>query len=88
MCSHTYTHYTQCPCVARHTHLCERTENELNILFCPDYEVKKVTVEGACVNHRWKHPGKTTGGKPSSGNGGLNKDITSEEETANQTATA
>ena len=63
MCSHTYTHFTLCDCVAVHTHQCFRCGDALYVMFCEDYQVIKQTVEGGCPNHRWRSSKDGKGGK-------------------------
>jgi len=86
MCSHTYTHYIQCECVARHVHLCDLTENELLILFCPQYKVFRITKQAGCIYHPWNpsQPVKPMK-KPVGGNKGGDG---SAGQTTNQTNTA
>ena len=51
MCSHTYTHFSNCPCVAIHTHQCYRTLDPLKVIFCDAYETVRREIVGLCPNH-------------------------------------
>ena len=51
MCSHTYTTYNVCHCIAIHSHQCWQCYSPLFLVFYPDYSIHQNIEQGVCLDH-------------------------------------